>query len=277
MGAPFLQMNLVVAIVGYRVYPYSQTVDEQVYDLECAATKLAELYPNLCGVNRTKRSIGTCVMGHSSGAHIALLMIVERLKRQVQQHQQQHQTTDVGISSSSNTGNIDISMPIDSFIGLSGPYDINHHFCYEASRGVEEISPMKAANGYTHNMFRYNSPCQRLKDFLATFEESERLSIERYMPPRMALICGVEDVTVPFTATSEAASVLRSCGLSKTRVEEIYVPQVGHQEDIVQVMLGGKVRNVIVNWLSSYDNHKDTERRSGGTSGSTSAILQSKL
>ena len=281
VATPFLeqQMSMVVAIVGYRVYPYSQTVDEQVYDLECASKKLAELYPNLCGMNRTKRSIGTCVMGHSSGAHIALLMIVERLKRQVQRQQQEPSSTVTGISTSSslskNGNDIIATMPIDAFVGLSGPYDINHHFCYEASRGVEEISPMKAANGYSRSMFQYNSPCQRLKDFLATIDESNpELSVDKFLPP-MALICGVEDVTVPFTATSEAANVLRSCGLSRSRVEEIYVPQVGHQEDIVQVMLGGKVRNVTVDWLSKYNNknNNDTPQRRE----ESSPILQSKL
>ena len=70
----------------------------------------------------------------------------------------------------------------------------------------------------------------------------------------MVLIHGVEDETVPFTATSEAARVLRSCGLRQ--LDEIYVTGTGHQEDIVQVMLGGKFRDLIVDWLSSYDNKR---------------------
>ena len=255
VATPFLEMNLVVAIVGYRVYPYSQDVDGQVHDLECAAAELAKLYPDLCGSKRIKRSIGTCVMGHSSGAHIILLMAVEQAKRRLQGEQVQLET---GISKTWG-----VAMPIDKLVGISGPYDISHHFDYEAARGVEEISPMKAACGYTRDMFHRNSPHRRLKNFLATFDESVKLCINRFMPP-MVLIHGVEDETVPFTATSEAARVLRSCGLRN--VDEIYVTGTGHQEDIVQVMLGGKFRDLIVDWLSSYSNKR-----------SVSSALNSKL
>ncbi|KAL3896535.1 MAG: hypothetical protein SGARI_007142, partial [Bacillariaceae sp.] len=42
---PFLRMGLAVAIVGYRVYPLSQTVQDQVDDLEAAFETLVEEYP----------------------------------------------------------------------------------------------------------------------------------------------------------------------------------------------------------------------------------------
>jgi len=174
----FLTLNMAVAIVGYRVYPDGNT-SIQVEDIEMAISKLSKEYPNVCGPHRhdydkkMKKSIGMCIMGHSSGAHIALLTIVKQAKELILQQQQRtlkqrqrrqsrrSSSTKIKIEQNDNNNNdgknssndVDDSktahpgsktsrlVPIcDLFVGLSGPYDISHHFDYEAARGVEGTS-----------------------------------------------------------------------------------------------------------------------------------------
>lgn len=238
---PFLEMKLAVAIVGYRTYPCGN-VNTQVVDLQKAYHELSNQYPDLCGPLRRKRPIGLCVMGHSSGAHIAFLMIVENIKLLL--HIKQSRLETEGRKQKKHDTNP--AMLADSFVGISGIYDISHHFDYEAARGVEELSPMKAACGYSREQFRLNSPALRLKDFLISIQECDGLCPNVFFP-RSLLVHGIEDDTVPFTATSEGARVIRSCGV--TKCEEYYAPLTGHQDAVMHLMLGGRVQKSIVDWL----------------------------
>jgi len=65
--------------------------------------------------------------------------------------------------------------------------------------------------------------------------------------PRMLLVHGIEDDTVPFTSTVDAAAIVRSCGVRGC--EECYVPDIGHQDVVMQLMLGGVVRDLVMGWL----------------------------
>jgi hypothetical protein len=120
---------------------------------------------------------------------------------------------------------------VDSFVGLSGPYDISHHFDYEAARGVEELSPMKPSCGYSRDGFRRHSPALRLRACLSIPPNCIN-STKRNEPskpimafPATLLLHGIDDATVPFTATAEAAHILRACGV--VSCQEIYVADVG--------------------------------------------------
>jgi acetyl esterase/lipase len=248
VAVPFLKLGLAVAIVGYRIYPLGN-VDDQVNDLEMAFQKLHQEYPEWCDASDSTQNPqehwGTIVMGHSSGAHIALLWLVDRAKKQwLQHHQQQPQNQQT-----------QAAMIVTTFVGISGPYNIDHHFDYEAARGVEEISPLKAANGFTRSEFLQHSPAWRLQNALADFSEDDNNNtMQDCFPTRMLLIHGMEDDTVPFTATSEAGRVLRSCGV--VSCEEIYVPAIGHQDAVVHLMLGGKVCDAIVQWLQEREHQR---------------------
>lgn len=171
-------------------------------------------------------------MGHSSGAHIALVHMVQQAKKQLD-------------------NNVAASSPYHSFVGISGCYDIHHHYDYEAARGVEELSPMKAANGYTVPAFRAHTPAYQLQDLLLLLQNENDVSL--YMPRHMVVLHGMEDTTVPFTSTSECARRLKACGLAN--VEEIYLAKTGHQEAIMEVMTGGLTRDKIVGWMSEREHH----------------------
>jgi pimeloyl-ACP methyl ester carboxylesterase len=221
VAGAFLELGYAVAIVGYRTYPDGTVVD-QVADLRDAAAFLARTHPAWCERQVT-------VMGHSSGAHIALLFLVDRF---------------ITSTKLSVTANGSGDFRIDSFVGLSGPYDISHHFDYEANRGVEEMSPLKPANGYTRQSFRTHSPALRLLDSLACQVESNRVIDKLF--PLLVLIHGIEDDTVPFTATAEAGRILRSCG---ALCQEIYITETRHQDMVMQIMLGGKTLDAVIDWI----------------------------
>jgi acetyl esterase/lipase len=241
MALPFLQQGWAVAVIGHRTYPDGSTIEDQLADCSVAASYLADKFPELCE--------RVTVMGHSSGAHLAMLMIVDRAKRNMLQAQEQLAGASRGISSAASSmpdASFKDPMTVDSFVGLSGPYDISHHFDYEASRGVEELSPMKAVCGYSREAFRRNSPALRLEDSLMAIDECQIRSLDNFLP-QMVLVHGIEDDTVPFTATAEAARVLRTCGV--TKCQEIYVAATGHPDTVMQIMLGGRTREAVVDWI----------------------------
>lgn len=211
VAEPFLQRGFAVAIPCYRVYP-SGDGNTQVQDIQQAIEKLSLNWKRIT------------VMGHSSGAHVGLLLLARLAKE--------------GKSLSN----------VDSFVGLSGPYDIHHHFHYEAQRGLEELSPMKAAMGHTPEGFRKHSPCLSLHDALSQVTEHHRAP--DWFPP-VFLVHGIEDHTVPFTASSEAARLLRAVGVAN--VEEQYLAETAHQDVVLQLVFGGRARDATVDWITKLD------------------------
>lgn len=132
---------------------------------------------------------------------------------------------------------------------------------------------MKPANGYTREQFRRNTPALRLRDLLTTFSEGstnvddskgargeERaLSLKPYFPKTL-FVHGIEDTTVPYTSTSKAARIVRQCGIDQCH--EQYVPGTGHQDAIIHMMLGGRVKTAIMDWLTHSHHHMDSSSAS---------------
>lgn len=228
LAHPFLQKGMAVAVVGYRTFPDGD-MNDQVEDLEMAAEKLTQLYPELC----TKESdYGVCMMGHSSGAHIAMSMVANRLQQKLRQ---QNQFTDE-----------EGKMRIDSFIGLSAPYEIASHYEFETERGLKELSPMKAACGYDEECLSDYSPV--LKLFQQMIKHPRQVCQEvNEVCPRIALIHGDDDDTVPFTSTRQAARLLSMAGISKC--DELYLKETGHSDTVFHLMFGGETMDFISEWL----------------------------
>jgi acetyl esterase/lipase len=234
-AVPFLKLGLVVCIVGYRTYPDGH-VQDQVDDLDSAYQYLRLHYSDLfrkrpkqnTPIAKDDNLIGTVLMGHSSGSHISLLWLVQQVEK--------------ALSKTS----LESIIHFDHFVGLSGVYNISHHFDYEAGRGVEELSPLKPACGGTRDHFQYYSPAVRLKNALSMTEPVENNFVFHTMP-RILLVHGIDDSTVPFTSTAEAGQILRCCGVRDCR--EYYVPNCGHPDVVMQLMLEGKTGAVVSSWL----------------------------
>ncbi len=242
---PFLDSNISVAVVGYRTYPDGD-VQAQIDDLEAAAQFLSIHYSHLTQRPSSVEEsdwTGVTLIGHSSGAHIALLMIVDRISRWVES---QSMKEDQNLPYTKQN-----TVQFDQYIGMSGVYNISHHFDYEAGRGVEEISPMKPACAFSRKSFDYYSPTLRLQSIFASQKISSLSKpIEQViseMVPRMLLIHGADDSTVPFTSTAEAGKIIRNCGVPFCK--EYYLPATGHPDVVMELMLGGKSRDIVMDWL----------------------------
>jgi len=226
-ATPFLEANMAVAIVGYRTYP-DGNVQDQVDDLEAAARIIATSYPHLSerpGIVDEKDWIGVSLMGHSSGAHIAMLKLVQRIERW---------TTNV------ETKNNGPTLHFDTMVGLSGVYSIKEHFDLESGRGLEELSPMKPACGFTMDAFDYHSPALRLANCPSGKLQSNRL-------PDVLLVHGIDDDTVPFTSAYLASKVFRGWGY--INLETKFLKKTGHQDVVTHLMFGGESKDVVMNWL----------------------------
>lgn len=269
VALPFLRIGVAVAIVGYRVYPDAE-VTGQVDDLEAALREIRRRRPDLLTKpppapgnkgaqfddddDNDDDWLGVSLVGHSSGAHVALLLLVSSVERALK-HKHNHNHVD------DEKGNDDDDSPplplastlFDSFVGLSGPYHVPHHYDYEAARGVEEISPMKAACGHAPESLLENSPAVRLARVLAEHgddDDARAATILRSsLPPALLLVHGVEDGTVPFTNTAETARALRSCGVDG--VDELYLGKTTHVDTVLHLMRDeGRTRDGVLEWLS---------------------------
>ena len=228
---PFLDKGMAVAIIGYRTFPDAD-IPGQVDDLEAAARELTKQYPDLC----TKKSdLGVCCMGHSSGAHISMQMLVNRLQRKLCQRDATSEEV----------------MAIDSFIGMSAPYEIASHYEFETLRGLEELSPMKAACGYNKETLSDFSPVLQLFRHLVGRTQKDRELVNNECP-RIAMIHGVRDDTVPFTATRQAAKLLALSGI--TKCDEMYLSDMGHSETVFELMFGGRTQDAVLGWLDRSSN-----------------------
>lgn len=300
---PFLEAGLAVAIVGYRVYPLCGSlgneegsrggVRTQVDDLEAAFSKLMREYPEWCdkhiedrlvgSKNNIERQeqpnsskyphhlphLGTIVVGHSSGAHIAMLWMVERVQNMVSglRQGQPNLTNDRG--------------SIDALVGISGVYNIGNHFDYEGARGVEEISPLKPANGYDRKNFAKNSPPWKVQhELIRTLNEMDEESRNMLQsatpscfPGRILLVHGAEDDVVPVSGTGEAANILKQClgGGSSSNddcditIDEYYVPKTGHQDTIMDLFMlaghKGPITKKVVEWILESNRQVHTRKR----------------
>jgi len=237
----FLKLNFAVCIVGYRTYPDAKDIiEDQTKDVQLAWEKCGSILNELVVPISGKEWVGNVVLGHSSGAHVGLLMLVEWVDDQMKNNQSRNKRSKLQYPWIPNY-----------FIGLSGPYDISYHFDYEGGRGVEQISPLKPICGHTRENFNRASPVKRLLSLLPKQKNDSTRSggtIQQLMPP-ILLVHGIEDTVVPFTATSDAGRQLRSCGI---HCDEIYLSETGHQDVIMHVMLGGKAKEMILDWLLNY-------------------------
>ena len=235
----FLKLGFAVVIAGYRTYPDASTIDEQCADAravwdECEHVLNDLVVPIDDGPDGSDW-VGNVIMGHSSGAHVSLLLLVDLIAEKAENRPNGKQ----GSRSA-------YPWTPDFFVGLSGPYDISYHFDYEAGRGVEQISPMKPICGHSRENFHKANPMRRLHALLAKQKDEMAGTIPQLFPP-VLLVHGIEDSTVPSTATSDAGRILRSSGVE--RCEEMYLEETGHQEVVMHFMLGGPAKDLTMDWL----------------------------
>ncbi len=183
--------------------------------------------------------MGVSLIGHSSGAHISLLSLIRKLELKLGKRNSEEIPQDM------------LDVEFDSFTSLAGVFSISDHFHHEVGRGVEEISPMKPACDFTKESFDYYSPTWRLQDIARNYTSAS-------FPTSMLFLHSLEDDVVPCTSTQKVVSAIKKAGPTKCR--ETYLPHTNHVEIVTDLMLGGKLRNIVMQWL-----REGTQRMPGGT------------
>lgn len=219
--------GIVTCVMEYSLFPSCET-SAMVKEVSHALDAVFDMCPLPEG--------GKIVLaGHSSGAHISSLAILERA--------------------------MDGARMPDAFVGMAGVYHIPRHFEYEKARGVHRLSTMERAIG-GREKFNANSPTVLLRrakllagssvptcpmapelgvlhgdsvpqrigfspplrpfhiDTINEGDELQRMSASEIsrLPPiyLMASTCG--DTTVPWTESYEFYAMLHACGLSNSRL-----------------------------------------------------------
>jgi acetyl esterase/lipase len=229
---PFLEKNMAVAVVGYRTYP-DGNVNDQVNDLHAAFRTFELTFPQYMKpsprmVDEKKEWSGVSLIGHSSGAHISMLALIQQLENKLDQRGNKPTTKKM--------------INFDSFVSLCGVFSISEHFYFEVGRGVEEMSPMKPACGYDRESFEMYSPTNRLLNMVKKDDE-----LVKSFCTKMLFIHGIDDDVVPFTSTQKLVSAVKQVG--PTPCVEYYLPNVNHIDLVTGLMFGGQSKDIILNWL----------------------------
>jgi acetyl esterase/lipase len=145
------------------------------------------------------------IVGHSSGAHIATLAALQR----------EHLC--------------------DYLIGVSPVCDIPNHYDWESSRGVEEISALKPACGYTLENWIANSPTRVVED------------ARPHSMPSLLYVHGDVDITVPYTSALNLTNAFKKWGID---CDFELLPNVGHVETVMHFMLGGETKDFVIDWMN---------------------------
>lgn len=245
-AVPFLEeTDMDVAIVGYRTYP-TASVPGQVEDV---AQAIQETVQHLLrqrrqsggntNANTNNPTIRVCLVGHSSGAHLCALGLLQGLFVAASSVGTSHDDA-VGTVDQFNGGNALYS--VDRFVGIAGVYDIPDHYQFESRRGVERISPMAPAFGGSVAAWRRLSPTQ--------IASAPLFGTRKEMPP--ILLChGALDTTVPCSSSERFYEALSDTGIHHRQSRLEILTATEHAETIVQFMFGGKTRTIVMSWLSS--------------------------
>jgi acetyl esterase/lipase len=224
VATPFVQVNYTVAILGYRTYPTSN-VQGQVQDIANAIKTLVRKLQHSVpfNFNASHPKLDVTLMGHSSGAHLCSLGILQGQIRGV-----------------------------DRLVAIAGVYDIPTHYVYEASRGVERISPMApACGGASLNRWRRCSPTyllQKKRNTQHIHEDGEAAKNPHTFPP--TLLChGTADATVPYRQTINFFQAITQWYGLKHDVQLEILEEVEHSETVLQLMFGGPTLDVVLGWI----------------------------
>jgi len=227
VALPFLKMNKAVAIVGYRTHPDAD-VNGQVADIGTSLNTLKSQRPDLLDDDGTIEAL----IGHSSGAHLGLLHVLESAKKSVQQQ-------------------LDMTL-IKKFYAVSGVYCISSHFEYEKGRGVDQVSALRVACG-PHEKFEENSPAYRLECIQASGKEecglvdgaADSVVVLDDHVPLLTFIHGIDDNIVQYTQCCDMVDAIHSALSTPDRCKEELLEGVGHADTVFHLMLGGVTRDLL--------------------------------
>ncbi|OQR94697.1 carbohydrate esterase [Achlya hypogyna] len=201
VGQELSKHGVLTVVANYRVFPHGD-VEDMLEDLEAIVQWTVENAPKHGGdVSNITLS------GHSSGAHVASLVLLKSALRIAAKSQK----------------SFEVAPRIKAFVGLSGPYDMDDHYAFESQRRIavfraHAISPLH--------------PSMHGRAQFPRFSPSQLVLKNLPLPRQICLFHGVDDVVVPISSTQRFASQLREHG---TPVEVVELP-CGHVEPLLALM-----------------------------------------
>ena len=241
VATPFLEQGYDVAILGYPTYPTADVARQ----IECIKQALEYMTTTTHGVESGSSLLdqytSISVVGHSSGAHIALSALLDA-KWQDE------------LKAKNPTASI------AHFVGLAGVYDIPSHYLFERARGVERLSPLAPACGGSLQSWRRFSPSRQLGGGVGAVDLvsdalSESVDFTTW-PDSILLVHGTLDSTVPYTSSEKMAKALTSNKVVKyshrkesNNMKLMILPSVGHSDMILHFFFGGATSDFVLDWL----------------------------
>ena len=198
-----------VVVWGYRTYPDGKAAD-QVEDLMAALNVLE------CDAN------DVTLIGHSSGAHIALSTVLRYPPPQPEQDKKKKKLC-------------------KNLVLLAGCYDIRSHFEWETGRGVEQISAMQMA-------------CAPFDEWSPALRSSSDTTVNLATAAcdNIYLLHGELDTVVPYTSTLNVTETLVSSNNdNSTNIDCEILRHRGHADLITDFMFdnGGDTADRVLKWL----------------------------
>jgi len=238
VALPFLARNKAVAIIGYRTFPDAE-VNGQVEDIGKALNALANERPDLLDENDKIDAL----IGHSSGAHISLLHVLEMAKKSI-------------ATTRGETWDDDDDVHIREFYGISGIYCIPSHFEHERGRGVDQLGALRP----TCRDLEDSSPMYRLECMVGAEGEEEcvlndeettsPITLDDFVPD-MTFIHGVTDSVVAYTQMHGIVDSLQSTLQTCEKCNEVLLEDTGHADTIFEIMFGGKTQDALLEQICS--------------------------
>ncbi|KAF2076859.1 hypothetical protein CYY_001826 [Polysphondylium violaceum] len=210
MGKVLAEAGIVCMVVNYTLYPKG-LIDDMLVDLDNA---VKYCYENIHLYGGDKHNIH--LAGHSAGAHIITLFSCTRYLNNAIK------------SNKTNTSKDIVGSKVKSIVALSGPFEISDHFIHETTRGLEHLSPMRPCMKGPKYFDFYSPTC--------IFDKVEDKSIDCNQFPKLYLLHGGQDKTVPLSSSIKLHGVLSKKLDDKSNVIFKNYPPIQHIELMFNLM-----------------------------------------
>ncbi|KAH9818898.1 lipase [Melampsora americana] len=222
----FRRLGFCVVVPDFTQFPEGRCQDS-----------IADIRKALAWVQRSAHQYGgdgnrVYLLGHGSGAHLALLTVVQ----DAVVHSRDDPSNTLPIPSGLNQLNLstpsyDSSHQIKGLILLSGIYDPIKQVRTEAKSGWEMISSLRRALGPSHPQTLLNSPTHLL------FASKEFLKLDR-LPSKVLFIHGGRDRNVPILQSVLCKTLLIKLGVKDVRLRAYR--ELAHLDSLFSIMIEGR-------------------------------------
>lgn len=221
----FRRLGFCVVVPNFTQFPEGRCEDS-----------VSDLRQALAWVQRSAHQYGgdgnrVYLLGHGSGAHLALLTVVQDAVVHSRDDTPSSIPIPPGLNRLSIQDRYTSASQVEGLILLSGIYDPVKHVRTEARAGWEVISTLRRALGPSHSQTLLNSPAHLM------FASKHFLQIDR-LPSKVLLIHGGRDTNVPIVQSVLCKTLLVAVGVEEVRLRAYR--ELGHLDSLLSIMIDGR-------------------------------------